>query len=124
MQGEKAFGNNVICPALLPCLEIIQKKKKGKLKNQKRRKGSKSEAKAMDVIAVASITPHQAVCHNSVQQTLHMCLLASMPNTFLCSGSQKALCLPKERKDREIKTTTHGISAECSCVIIFCRFPV
>lgn len=114
MQGETAFGNNIICPALLPFLENYEKKKKG----------SKSEAKAMGVILMASTTPHQVVGHSFVQQALHMCLLASMPNTFLCSGSRKALHLPRERKDREMKTTTHGISAECGCVIIFCRFPV
>lgn len=94
------------------------------MQKKKKKKSSKSEAKAMGIVLVASITPHQAVGHNFVQQTLHVCLLASMPNTFLCSGSQKALRLPRERKDREIKTTTHGISAECGCVIIFCRFPV
>lgn len=47
----------------------------------------KSEAKALVVILVASISTHQAVGHNLAQQTVHMCLLASMPHTFLCSDS-------------------------------------
>lgn len=41
----------------------------------------------MGVILVAFITTHQAVGHNFAQQMVHMCLLASMPNTFLCLDS-------------------------------------
>lgn len=46
-------------------------------------KKKKSESKG--VILVACITIHQAVGDNFAQQTVHVCLLTSMPNTFPCS---------------------------------------
>lgn len=41
----------------------------------------------MGVILVASITTHQTVGHNFAWQIVHICILASMPNTFWSSDS-------------------------------------
>lgn len=72
MHRENAFEKNIVYLALLPCLDHYA------TKNQ-------SESKTMGVILVACITIHQAVGDNFAQQTVHICLLTNMPNTFPCS---------------------------------------
>lgn len=83
---KPALDNNLLCQGrrLLEIIEFVLHYCSGwSIMLQK----SNSETKAMGDILVASLTTSQAVGHNFAQQTLHMCLLATMPNTFLCSDS-------------------------------------